>query len=85
MRCPRISFSGHAWWHLLTGIGACRIITGVIRACYSIYFSCRTYSRYIYCADLTLSIENPAGYDIAYRLGVIPYLVPRPIGTSKSS
>jgi len=56
---------GHAWWHILTGIGACRIITGV--------------------THLTLSIENPAGYDIAYRLGIIPHLVPRSIGVSKSS
>lgn len=26
-----LTFLGHAWWHLLTGIGASRIITGIIR------------------------------------------------------
>jgi len=54
---------GHAWWHVLTGIGACRIITGV------------TY--------LTLSLEDPARYDVAYRLGVFPYLVNRPLQPKK--
>lgn len=65
--------SGHAWWHLLTGLGGNRIAIG--QTCEtSLTFLLAVRRSDIVLEDLKLSLQYPGEFEVAYSYGFLPYV-----------
>jgi dihydroceramidase len=71
---------GHAWWHILVAIGSNRAVTAIIGMPFPLFLSILHLSiltNICILIGLSNGMTEPDSYEIAYRLGVFPYLKQR--------